>query len=197
MERGNGRVNILALFEPASQSDTLGHLSVDGLVLTDVELILDDRTLEACFRDLCPHLQRFELGGHVNIVRTEINPDLLTHGERWADRKTERTPNRQTFFRHFGVDEIGLSHELRDEMGRRLVEYLDGPFTLLENRWHFRPLGTDASEVQFYIAYAFRSRLFERLVGCLFAKAVERYTAAFEARADKIYGNAPAFASQQ
>jgi coenzyme Q-binding protein COQ10 len=78
-----------------------------------------------------------------------------------------------------------------------LVEYLDGPFTFLENRWHFRPLGTDASEVQFYIAYAFRSRLFERLVGGLFAKAVERYTAAFEARADKIYGNAPAFASQQ
>jgi len=51
--------------------------------------------------------------------------------------------------------------------------------------------------VQFYIAYAFRSRLFERLVGGLFAKAVERYTAAFEARADKIYGKAPAFASQQ
>ena len=60
------------------------------------------------------------------------------------------------------------------------MEYLDGPFTFLENRWHFQPDGPGACEVQFYIAYAFRSRLFERLVGRLFAKAVERYTSAFE-----------------
>ena len=69
-----------------------------------------------------------------------------------------------------------------------LVEYLDGPFSLLENRWHFEPAGAHACAVGFYIAYAFRSRLFERLVGGLFAKAVERYTGAFEARADAIYG---------
>lgn len=69
-----------------------------------------------------------------------------------------------------------------------LVEYLDGPFTFLENRWQFRPKGEDACEIDFYIAYAFRSRLFERLVGGLFGKAVERYTSAFEARADAIYG---------
>jgi coenzyme Q-binding protein COQ10 len=69
-----------------------------------------------------------------------------------------------------------------------LVEYLDGPFTFLENRWHFQPTGPGSSEVAFYIAYAFRSRLFERLVGGLFGKAVERYTSAFEARADAVYG---------
>jgi coenzyme Q-binding protein COQ10 len=86
-----------------------------------------------------------------------------------------------------------------DQTARKiLVEYLDGPFTFLENRWHFRPTGSESCEVAFYIAYAFRSRLFERLVGGLFAKVVERYTAAFEARADAVYGrNAPAFASQQ
>jgi coenzyme Q-binding protein COQ10 len=79
-----------------------------------------------------------------------------------------------------------------------LVEYLDGPFTFLENRWHFRPTGSESCEVAFYIGYAFRSRLFERLVGGLFAKAVERYTAAFEARADAVYGRkAPALASQK
>lgn len=71
---------------------------------------------------------------------------------------------------------------------RILVEYLDGPFSFLENRWQFRPAGTGACEVAFYIAYAFRSRLFERVVGGLFARAVERYTGAFEARADAVYG---------
>ncbi|HEX5931689.1 MAG TPA: type II toxin-antitoxin system RatA family toxin [Methyloceanibacter sp.] len=79
-----------------------------------------------------------------------------------------------------------------------LVEYLDGPFTFLENRWHFQPRGSHSCDVAFYIAYAFSSRLFERLVGRLFAKAVERYTRAFEARADAVYGrNAAALASQQ
>ncbi len=48
--------------------------------------------------------------------------------------------------------------------------------------------GAGACEVAFYIAYAFRSRLFERMVGGLFARAVERYTGAFEARADAVYG---------
>ncbi len=79
-----------------------------------------------------------------------------------------------------------------------LVEYLDGPFTFLENRWRFQPTGADTSEVAFYIAYAFRSRLFERLVGGLFARAVERYTSAFEFRADKVYGpKVVALTSQQ
>jgi coenzyme Q-binding protein COQ10 len=79
-----------------------------------------------------------------------------------------------------------------------LVEYLDGPFSFLENRWRFHPRGQGACEVDFYIAYSFRSRLFERLVGRLFAKAVEKYTTAFEARADAIYGReAATLASQQ
>ncbi|MGV1013358.1 MAG: type II toxin-antitoxin system RatA family toxin [Methyloceanibacter sp.] len=76
-----------------------------------------------------------------------------------------------------------------DRMARTiLVEYLDGPFSSLENRWHFSPRGADASEIDFYIRYSFRSRLFERLVGGLFARAVEKYTAAFEERADAVYG---------
>jgi coenzyme Q-binding protein COQ10 len=40
-----------------------------------------------------------------------------------------------------------------------LVEYLDGPFTFLENRWHFLPTVGGSCDVAFYIAYAFRSRL--------------------------------------
>jgi coenzyme Q-binding protein COQ10 len=78
-----------------------------------------------------------------------------------------------------------------------LVHYLDGPFAFLENRWQFLPISAASCEINFYIRYSFRSRLFERLIGTLFDKAVRRYTAAFEARADTIYGTrAPAIASQ-
>jgi len=79
-----------------------------------------------------------------------------------------------------------------------LVHYLDGPFAFLENRWSIVPLTPESCEVDFYIAYSFRSRLLERLIGGLFDKAVRKYTDAFEARADAVYGTRLAsLASQQ
>ena len=79
-----------------------------------------------------------------------------------------------------------------------VVHYLDGPFSFLENHWVFRPLTPQACEIDFYIAYSFRSRLLERLMGGLFDRAVRKYTDAFEARADAIYGSrSPSLASQQ
>jgi coenzyme Q-binding protein COQ10 len=86
-----------------------------------------------------------------------------------------------------------------DRPGRTIfVEYLDGPFSFLENRWRFLARGDGGCDVDFYIAYAFRSRMFERVVGGLFDKAVRKYTDAFEARADKVYGvKTTALASHQ
>ncbi|HET7852430.1 MAG TPA: type II toxin-antitoxin system RatA family toxin [Methyloceanibacter sp.] len=79
-----------------------------------------------------------------------------------------------------------------------LVHYLDGPFSFLENRWIFRPITPQSCEIDFYIAYGFRSRLLERLMGGLFDRAVRKYTDAFEARADAVYGTrSPSLASQQ
>lgn len=78
-----------------------------------------------------------------------------------------------------------------------VVHYLDGPFSFLENRWSFRPLTPGSCEIDFYIAYSFHSRLLERLMGGLFDKAVRKYTDAFEARADAVYGTgASTLASQ-
>jgi len=68
-----------------------------------------------------------------------------------------------------------------------LVEYLDGPFEQLENRWRFRPIAEKASEVDFYIAYEFRSRMLGALMGTVFDKAFRRFAEAFERRADEIY----------
>lgn len=69
-----------------------------------------------------------------------------------------------------------------------LVEYLDGPFSHLENRWTFTPLERRECKVDFFIAYSFRSRMFEILVGVLFDKAVRKFATAFEQRADEVYG---------
>jgi len=69
-----------------------------------------------------------------------------------------------------------------------LVEYLEGPFSHLENRWTFRPTGERTCEVRFFISYEFRSRMLGLLLGSMFDLAFRRFATAFEQRADKIYG---------
>jgi coenzyme Q-binding protein COQ10 len=69
-----------------------------------------------------------------------------------------------------------------------LVEYLQGPFSNLENRWTFEPKSDSACEVGFYLAYEFKSRMLAMLMGTMFDAAFQRFAAAFEKRADVIYG---------
>src|SRR5215218_1299985 len=72
---------------------------------------------------------------------------------------------------------------------RILVEYVDGPFKYLENRWTFRPTERGC-EVEFYINYEFRSRALGLLMGSDFDKAFRKFAEAFEQRADAAYGPA-------
>jgi coenzyme Q-binding protein COQ10 len=70
-----------------------------------------------------------------------------------------------------------------------LVEYVDGPFRYLENRWTFRPDG-EGCQVEFYISYEFRNVALGLLMGAMFDRAFRKFAEAFEARADAIYGRA-------
>jgi coenzyme Q-binding protein COQ10 len=84
-----------------------------------------------------------------------------------------------------------------------LVEYLDGPFSRMENRWVFRPVadtagkdtgggeagaGEAACDVEFFISYEFRSRTLGLLMGAMFDAAFRRFASAFEHRADAVFG---------
>jgi coenzyme Q-binding protein COQ10 len=67
------------------------------------------------------------------------------------------------------------------------VQYLEGPFRQLENRWSFRPLGENASEVEFFISYEFKSRMLGLVMGSVFDTAFRRFADAFERRADVVF----------
>src|SRR5438874_894561 len=69
-----------------------------------------------------------------------------------------------------------------------LVEYLQGPFSRMQNRWSFKPAGEAACDVEFFIDYEFKSRMLGMLMGSMFDLAFRRFASAFEQRADKIYG---------
>jgi coenzyme Q-binding protein COQ10 len=73
-----------------------------------------------------------------------------------------------------------------------LVEYLEGPFRRMNNRWRFHPVDDHSCDVEFFLAYEFRSRTLGLLMGSVFDAAFRRFAAAFERRADQVYGAQPA-----
>ena len=70
------------------------------------------------------------------------------------------------------------------------AEYLKGPFSNLENRWTFEPRSETECDVGFYLTYEFKSRMLAMLMGAMFDTAFARFSAAFEKRADAVYGKA-------
>jgi coenzyme Q-binding protein COQ10 len=86
---------------------------------------------------------------------------------------------RETFTSRVTLDRAGLTI---------LVEYLQGPFRRMNNRWRFHPAGNEACEVEFFLVYEFRSRALGLLMGSVFDAAFRRFAAAFERRADRVYG---------
>jgi coenzyme Q-binding protein COQ10 len=69
-----------------------------------------------------------------------------------------------------------------------LVEYLEGPFRRMNNRWTFGPADQHSCDIEFFIIYEFRSRTLGLLMGAVFDAAFRRFATAFERRADKVYG---------
>lgn len=68
------------------------------------------------------------------------------------------------------------------------VSYVDGPFRYLSNLWRFDDCGDGCCDVHFHIDYEFRSRMLGGLMGAMFDRAFRKFSAAFEERADQLYG---------
>jgi len=96
-----------------------------------------------------------------------------------ADMKVAYPSITETFTRRVTLDPANL---------KILVEYLNGPFKRMQNRWTFYPVEERSCDVEFFIDYEFRSRTFAALMGAMFDAAFRRFATAFEQRADKIYG---------
>ncbi len=71
------------------------------------------------------------------------------------------------------------------------VTMVKGPFHHLVNRWKFTPAKDGGTQIDFFIDFQFKSRLLEKFIGPVFSKATEKMVAAFETRADALYGKKP------
>ena len=125
------------------------------------------------FVPLCEGLRvrkRSAAGEGVEVIVAEMEVGFKAICERFASRETCNS----------------IRHEI-------LVEYIDGPFKSLENRWSFRdeapgPGGAPRSTVDFFIKYEFRSVALGLLMGAMFDRAFHKYADAFVKRAGEVYG---------
>lgn len=69
------------------------------------------------------------------------------------------------------------------------VEYIDGPLKHLENDWTFTPQSDGGCKVDFCVDFTFRNAIFEKLAGQYLDAAFRRMVAAFEKRAEQLYGS--------
>ena len=66
------------------------------------------------------------------------------------------------------------------------VEYAEGPFKYLTNKWQFIE-HEEGCVIDFYVDFEFKSRLLQTVIENLFTEAVRRMVRAFELRADSLY----------
>lgn len=114
----------------------------------------------------------------------KIRRDTTLEGDRrqlLADMRIGYKAIRESFVSRVTLDRPNLTI---------LVEYVDGPFRRMENRWRFvdrTEAGAGVSTVEFFLDYEFKSRMFGVVMGSVFDAAFRRFAESFEQRANTVY----------
>jgi len=104
-----------------------------------------------------------------------------------SDSETEMVADMLVGFK--ALREKFTSRVIKDRPNRLEVIYVDGPMRDLDNVWHFRPLPDGGCELDFCVDFSFKNVMFEMLAGQYFDRAFRKMVAAFEQRANELYGN--------
>lgn len=81
------------------------------------------------------------------------------------------------------------SRVLKDRNRSIKVEYLEGPLKNLANDWTFTPSADGGCRIDFTVDFTFRNAIFEKLAGQYLDSAFRKMVAAFEKRAQQLYGS--------
>lgn len=72
------------------------------------------------------------------------------------------------------------------------MKLVDGPFSLLDGLWLFKPLGAPggpaACRVEFDLSYAFSNRPLEAVLSPVFDRVANTFVDSFVQRAEQVYG---------
>lgn len=111
------------------------------------------------------------------VIATRVRSD--SEGEMVADMVVGFKNLRESF----------TSRVLKRRPHELEVIYVDGPLRDLDNVWRFTDLPEGGCRIDFDVQFTFRNRVFEALAGQYFDRAFRKMVAAFESRADALYGS--------
>ena len=92
----------------------------------------------------------------------------------------------------FAVSGVSKSFTTRNRLkpGREIsMQLVEGPFSQLEGRWRFIPLGDAGSKISLFLEYDFSSKMVSLAVGPVFNKIANTLVDAFQKRAFEVYGD--------
>jgi len=128
--------------------------------------------------------------------------DLVTDVDRypeflpWCDKASANERTEAGMLAEIGIAFAGLHQTFRTRNehvpGREVhIRLVEGPFSRLEGRWTFTPLGDEkqrACKVELELHYGFDNATLSRLVGPVFDKIASSMVDAFVKRAEHVYG---------
>lgn len=124
--------------------------------------------------DQYPEFLPWCAGVHIKSKKTIGHKETMT-----ADLSVAFKLFRETF----------TSRANTDRAQRRIdIDYLDGPFRHLTNRWIFEQNEDGTCVIDFFIDFEFRSRALQMLASIVFHEAARRMVNAFVDRANAVYG---------
>jgi len=68
------------------------------------------------------------------------------------------------------------------------MELVDGPFSQLQGRWQFEPLGEQGCKISLFLEYDFSSKMIGMVIGPVFSQIANSLVDAFQKRAVEVYG---------
>jgi ribosome-associated toxin RatA of RatAB toxin-antitoxin module len=114
----------------------------------------------------------------------------------WCDKASAHERTEAGMLAEIGIAFAGLHQTFRTRNehvpGREVhIRLVEGPFSRLEGRWTFTPLGGEkqrACKVELELHYGFDNATLSRLVGPVFDKIASSMVDAFVKRAEHVYG---------
>jgi ribosome-associated toxin RatA of RatAB toxin-antitoxin module len=128
------------------------------------------------------------------VTGIEAYPQFLP----WCDKAQVVATHEDGVTARLGLAYMGVKHAFTTRNTQRpgesvAVQLVDGPFSLLEGTWLFRPLGRPGSEqpackIEFDLRYAFSSPALETVVSPVFDRVANTFVDSFVRRAEDVYG---------
>lgn len=115
----------------------------------------------------------------------------------WCERAEVLAQDDEGMTARLHLQFAGLHHAFttrnQQAAGQSVVMTLvDGPFSVLDGTWLFKPLGADgptpACRIEFDLRYAFSSAAFETVLSPVFDRVANTFVDSFVKRAEQVYG---------